>query len=257
MAIQRIKKYGDTLKVILKPTKLFPEGRNYFYCDSEDIDLVQSHTWQLHQCGKNSYIVFYDSWRITYYFHQELAFKYLNYYPSYLDHISGVVIDNTDNNLNEVTSQQNTYNKPTKGYWIVKNPLNKDYIGFRPQVMYNNEKLTPFKTVHSEVEACQLQHELETIYLKELMQDDYYMYNFFLDRRNDLDILDLERTKKVSSEEAVYRHVVRYAKDNAWYYYRYNLEQYFRDNHLQVPVFGVASEGFMIHPITGQRLCPF
>ena len=33
----------------------------------------------------------------------------------------------------------------------------------------------------------------------------------------DLDILDLERTGQISEEEAIYRHVLRYAADNAWY----------------------------------------
>lgn len=250
MAVQRIEKYGDTLKVILKPTAKFPEGKNYFYCDSESIDLVQSHSWFLSQHSKNIYILAHN-WKTTCRFHQNLAYKYLDYYPEYIDHLNRVEIDNIDSNLNEVTQQQNTYNKPTRGYRILYDN------GFQPCIRYNEEIFIPNGVVHTEFEACILQHKLETDFLKLKMQDDYYMYNFFLDRRNDLDILDLERTKKISSEEAVYRHVVRYAKDNAWYYYRYNLEQYFRDNHLQVPVFGVDSEGFMIHPITGQRLCPF
>ena len=65
----------------------------------------------------------------------------------------------------------------------------------------------------------------------------------------------LERTGRISEEEAVYHHVCRYA-DNAWFYYRYNLTEYFRDNHLKVPDYAIDEEGYMTHPITGQKLCP-
>lgn len=82
------------------------------------------------------------------------------------------------------------------------------------------------------------------------------MYDFLKDRRKDIDILDLERTGKISEDEAVYHHVCRYAKDNAWYVYRYDLFEYFRDNHLSVPAFSIDSDGFMVHSITGQKLCP-
>lgn len=83
------------------------------------------------------------------------------------------------------------------------------------------------------------------------------MYNFLEDRRNDLDILDLERTGVLSHEESIYKHVLRYAKDNAWYYYRYNLVKYFKDNHIPAPKFITDEQGFMRHPVTNKLLCPF
>lgn len=66
----------------------------------------------------------------------------------------------------------------------------------------------------------------------------------------------MERTGQISEEEAVYRHVLRHAADNAWYVYRYNLFEYFRDNHLKVPDYAIDGEGYMTHLVTGQRLCP-
>lgn len=250
MAVERIEDYGDVLKVILKPTKSFPQG-GYFYCDAEDIDLVKAYTWFLCQLGKNIYVLANDNWQNTCLFHRELANKYLGYYPEYLDHISGVEIDNIGSNLNEVNQQQNQYNSFIKGYLFDKRRNN-----FQPRIKYNRELLYPYWGVKTELEVCQLQYLVETDFLRLKMQDDYYMYNFLLDRRNDLDILDDERTGKISQEEAVYKHVLRYA-DNAWYYYRYNLEQYFKDNKIPIPKYGVDEQGFMIHPITGQKLCPF
>lgn len=179
------------------------------------------------------------------------AYNILSNYPDYIDHINGVELDNINNNLNSINQQQNSYNKPTRGYVIQYSN------GFRPQIKFNGKAYHPYSVVHSEIEACVIQHQIETDYLKSLMGNDYYMYNFLFDRRNDLDILDLERTKKISVEEAIFRHVMRYAKDNAWYYYRYNLQNYFSQYHIPIPTYSLDNQGFMIHPITGKKLCPF
>ena len=250
MAIQKIEQYGEVLKVILRPTKVFPEGKNHFYCDSEDIDLVQSYSWYLQQHNKDIRVRAYNSFQIYYLFHRELAFKYLSYYPDYLDHISGVEFDNVDSNLNIVTNQQNSFNKPTRGYYLYDSQNN-----FLPCIRYNKKALYPYRVVHSELEACILQHLIETDFLKLKMQDSYYMYDFLKDRRQDLDILDLERTGVVSSEEATYKHVVRHA--NAWHYHRYNLADYFKDNHIPVPSYDLDEQGFMVDKITRKKLCPF
>lgn len=248
--VDKIEQYADTLKVILKSTKKHPVG--YFYCDAEDIDIVQNYSWYLSQHGKSICVVALDFYKNYYLLHRELAYKILNYYPSYIEHINGLEIDNVDKNLNVVTQQQNVYNQSTRRY-----SFDKEYNYFRVRIVYNRKDFFPFNRVKTEVEACQLAYLAETDFLRLKMQDNYYMYNFLLDRRNDLDILDDERTGKISQEEAVYRHVVRYAKDNAWYYFRYNLAEYFKDNHIPIPKYGVDEQGFMIHPITGQKLCPF
>ena len=252
MAIERIEDYDDTLKVILKPTSKFSVG--YFYCDSDakTRDLVNSYSWHLSQQGKNIYVVA-NSWGSLFLFHREYAYNILSKYPDYIDHINGVELDNTDNNLNPVNKQQNGYNQPTRDYIVDKRDKN-----FRPKIVFNQEKHYPYGVVHSELEACILQHQAETDYLESLTgEDNYYMYNFLLDRRNDLDILDLERTKQISAEEATYKHVLRYAKENAWYYYRYGLQDYFSQYHIPIPNYSLDADGFMTHPITGERLCPY
>ena len=50
MSVLEVEKYrhkngNDVLKVILKPTKNFPDG--YFYCDASDEKLVRNYTWRL------------------------------------------------------------------------------------------------------------------------------------------------------------------------------------------------------------------
>ena len=57
--------------------------------------------------------------------------------------------------------------------------------------------------------------------------------------------MDDERTGKISADEAVYKHIMRYA-DNAWVYLRFGLQQYFKDNHITVPSYTLNEEGLMV-----------
>ena len=244
MAVLNIEEYrqqngDDILKVLLKPTKNFPDG--YFYCDAIDEELVRSYTWCL--LKKHPYIVAHiqGSHRRTLYFHQEKACNILDNYPDYINHVNGVEFDNANQNLDKVTNQQNQYARPTKGYKIAGR-------SFQPLIMVNSRHICT-KCTRTEVEAIQSAYQLEVDY-------EDYRYDFLKDRRKDNDILDLERTGKISEDEAIYHHVCRHASNNAWYYYRYNLAEYFTDNHIPVSAFSVDSDGFMTHPITGQRLCP-
>ena len=246
MAVDRTEKYrqknGDNiLKVILKSTKTFPDG-GYFYCDSCDEELVRSYTWGL-KSQKEPYVKAvmgssYSQQQLR--FHREKAYNILNYYPDYINHINGIEFDNVNLNLDVVTSQQNLWEKSSRGYGVVGR-------SFQPYVAVNYQRICA-KCTRTEVEAIQFAYQLE-------VSHEDYMYDFFKDRRKDTDILDMERTGQISEDEAVYHHVLRYA-DNAWYYYRYNLVEYFRDNHLNVPAYAIDDEGYMTHSVTGQRLCP-
>ena len=246
MSVLSIEQYrqrngDDILKVILKPTKQFPKG--YFYADASDEELVRSHAWCL-KSPKQSYVITgYRNYMGAQHrhFHREKAHNILSWYPDCINHINGIGFDNIDFNLDVVTNQQNCWCRPTRGY-------RKTVESFEPYVAVNYQ-LIHLYCVRTEVEACQSAYFLES-------KNENYRYDFLRDRRNDLDILDQERIGRISIEEAVYRHVYRYALDNAWYYFRYNLADYFADNHLRVPSYSIDSDGFMIHSITGQRLCP-
>lgn len=247
MAVENIKEYrqkdgNDVLKVILKPTKLYPEGA-YFYCDNYDEELVKSRTWFL-QNQKQPYVVAHSQgshyYRQHLRFHQEKAYNISGNYPKYINHINGIEFDNVNQNLDKVTNQQNLWCAPSRGYLIAGR-------SFRPCVRVDSHNIYA-KCVRTEVEALQSAYQLE-------LQYEDYRYEFLKDRRKDLDLLDMERTGQISEEEAIYRHVLRYA-DNAWYYFRYNLAEYFTDNHIPVPTFSIDSDRYLTHPVTGQRLCP-
>ena len=246
MAVLRIEKYrqkdgSDILKVILKPNKTFPDGA-YFYADAIDEELVRDYTWYL---GSREPYVIASYW--DYYmgaqmkrFHREKAYNILDKYPDCINHVNGIEFDNANINLDKVSQQQNRWCAPSKGYKIAGR-------SFEPRIAVNSRDIWA-KCVRTEVEAIQSVYQLE-------VDNENYMYDFLRDRRKDVDLLDMERTGKISEEEAIYRHVLRYA-DNAWYYYRYSLAEYFADNGIPIPSYALDSEGFMIHSITGQRLCP-
>ena len=78
---------------------------------------------------------------------------------------------------------------------------------FQSKLVINRQD-SESKCFNNEYDAIVFRYALEQKYYND------YNYNFLLDRVIDLDILDLERTGQISEEEAIYRHVLRYA-DNA------------------------------------------
>lgn len=248
MAVERIEEYEDILKVILKPTKKFPNG--YFYTDNNPVarELIERYCWFLAKHGKNIRVIAHADSELlgqkTLYFYQEYAYRLLNYYPDYIDHINRVEIDNRNTNLNVVTNQQNQRNRPSVGYKLSNKNCFLSCYKLEGKMIYRGNYRTEPEVL------------LATYHLRQQVYADYN-YNFFLDRRNDLDILDLELTKKITSEKAIYLHVKRYVQDNAWYAYRYNLFDYCKSNNIKIPNFELDSQGFMISPVTKERLCPY
>lgn len=257
--VESIKEYKQMngvciLKIFLKPTAKFPNG-GYFYAPAEAIDLVQRYSWFLNQAGNGVRVVagIWSGYSCkTIFFHKELFKFYHGYdWQKEVDHVNHIEFDNTDNNLNAVTTQQNGFNKFTRGYYY----CNRDKY-FQPQIHINSKPYCPFSIVRREDEACILQNRLEQVDLRSILGTNYYMFDFKKYRRGSEDILDLERTGQISEEEAIYRHILGYSQ-NAWFYLRYGLEQYFKDYNIPVPKYSLNENGFMVHPITGQRLCPF
>lgn len=253
MAVQRIEYYTQQdgrqiLKVILKPTKKYPNG--YFYTDACFEDLVESKSWCIDPQG---YVVatmgsrsLGDMTKLL--LHQEIAYKCLGRYPSHIDHISGLKIDNIGANLEEVNKQQNSRNKQSRGYKIGQTYKSGGSC-FVPMIVFNNKSI--FDTsARREDEACLRQFQFES--------ENYtdYKYDFFKDRRGDADIVDLERKGLISAEEATFRHVMRYAEHNAWYVLRYNLQEYFKAYNIPLPSYKLNTEGRMIDEY-GNLLCPF
>lgn len=263
MSVERIEEYKQVngvhiLKVYCKPTKAFPEGNNLFYAPSEAINLVKKYAWFLGTYGKHSvYIIAHDN---STYHYDTIQFhaKFFEFYQGYkwqgsIDHINLIEIDNIDCNLNAVNQMQNGFNKLTRGY--IFDTRIKPAI-FQIKINIDGKYYYPYKSVRNEADACSVQNYAEQVWLRETLGSQYYMFDFKKCRRGSQYLLDLERTGQISEEEATYRHIMRYA-DNAWYYLRYGLQDYFKQYHIPVPQYNLDAYGFMVHPITGQKLCPF
>lgn len=246
--VQSIEQYGDVLKVILKPTTKYPEGNNYFYCDNNEKTkwLINNYTWYLcRMSGTTDYVRAADGTNKIL-FHQAYANK-LGVDAPTIDHINHLGIDNRDINLNVVDNKYNIRNKASNhNNYHYDNERNKFYVR-----VFDDNKSKYIGRYDNEFEAIKAANDAIDEYYSD------YSYNFLLDRKNDLDILDDELTGKITSEEATFRHVMRYAKDNAWYVYRYGLEEYFNSRGIQIPTFVLDSQGYMIDTITKERLCPF
>lgn len=241
--VKDIEQYDDVLKVILKPTKSFPEGNNYFYTDASARELVEGYCWFLEKCGSSIYVIRHDG-SSTIRFHVDYM-QELNVYGLDVDHINRVGLDNRSCNLRLGTRKQNLKNSDCKGY---------DYVNknrkFRVRISFEGK--------NKEVGMCL--DEVTAIKLfcnSSAKHYGIFNYSFLLDRKYDIDILNDELTGKITAEEATFSHVMRYAKDNAWYVYRYGLEEYFNSRGIQIPAFELDSQGYMIDVNTKERLCPF
>lgn len=263
MAVEKIEEYRqkngvDILKVILKPTKKFPEGKNFFYAPADARSLVEKYTWCLSVGGKyRVYVMAIDNSNyhpVNMQFHTKLFEFYNNYtWQGGIDHQNHIEYDNVDENLEPVTSQQNSFNRFTRGY--IFDTYCKP-ASFRATIWIDGKNCHPYRAVRNEIDACNVQNYTEQIWLREKLGSQYYMFDFKKYRRGSEDLLNLERTGVISDEEAIYRHIMKYA-NNAWYYYRYGLQDYFKQYHIPIPTYKIDNMGFMIHPITGQKLCPF
>ena len=242
--IEKIEDYDDALKVITVPSKNNPEGSNFFYCEPNMLWALNKYCWNLYPARGITRV---ESHNLAdtecRFFHNLYANTVLGEVPECIDHINGLQIDNRDINLNCVSTIQNTRNRRTKGYKRFSSTN-----GFTVRVMLNYESrhCGLFKNEYEAIKA--------TSYYRGIYHD--YDYNFLMDRRDDIDLLDAEITKKITPDDAILQHVLRHAKNNAWYYYRYDLAEYFRDNHISIPEFDLDDENYMVDKITRKRLCP-
>lgn len=245
MAIKKIKCYKQVdgkkiIKVFFEPSITYPHG-GWCYLNEYFEEILRDKQWYINQgeyicsCSNNNLL------------HQEIMFLSSGIYPELVDHVSGIRFDNILDNLNSVTVQQNSRNRRKCGYIINEYEETASFsVGCSVSGKFIHRGVTKTEDV-----ACISQYEIETqAYLD-------YNYDFFKDRRDDLHLVDLERTGKISSEAATFRHVMKYARYNAWFVWRYNLFDYFKQYKIPIPQYSLNEKGRMIDIETGELLCPF
>lgn len=192
-------------------------------------------------------------------FHQELYSTYFNKPVS--DEITcknRVFFDCTDDNLNVAGKSQAKLNEFKKRYVISSGKFHTQISVATYTLGLNKGKL-----LETEFEACVQQYAAELSYVKSIKGSQAYVYNILNDFLGYENILDKVRTGKITEEEAKLELLDVPRKDgytirtNAWYYYRYNLADFFIAHSIPVPEFTTDKDGYMIDVVTGQRLCPF
>lgn len=237
-------------KVTVKPTEKFPEGKNYFYVDADDLHLVM----ELNSCS------LYGNWDKCAYpggsqLYRKIAAKHYKVTDNhYIDHINGVGIDNTSRNLRPVFPVDNARNKVLRGYYVSGN----EKFSFRE---LQPESYFAYGRIRYRKVMCRsLLYGREDLvaYHRKVWEDKWWKihYDFLLDRRGDFDILELEYSGQISHQEAIFRHVMRKAKNNAWYVLRYHLYNYFDKYNISIPEYVLNEDRRMVDTKTGILLCP-
>lgn len=252
MAVQGIEEYrmkngNDILKVILKPTEKFPNG--YFYTDASALDVVNKYTWYLSSTKHTCNIIAQTSRHNSYtkqtlaYFHRYYAECLTGSSVNVIDHINSCELDNIKKNIRFATYSSNSWNRPSKGYFYTK--VAKKHFRVMLQGDINTREF-----YSTELEALQRINELRRIVYKE------FDYDFKECMQDCLDILDDERTGKISHDEAIYKHVKRAVEVTPWYAFRYNLLEYCKENHIHLPDVHIDNAGFLVD-LNDVRICPY
>lgn len=237
----------EVLKVWLAPTPQFPNG-SFFYCEAKDEDLVRMHpNWSI--CSQKQPYIEASASRASavskYRFHVEVARKYLGYLPEAIDHLNGLEFDCVNSpNLFSVSTEQNSRNKRSKGYWRTSKNDFYTSIKYHGKHIWSN-------SARIEIEALIDRSQLEKRYFSD------YSYNFLEDRRTDMDLLMYEREGQWTKEQVIREYLARHS--NPWFFFRYDLREVYQQYGLPFPQEGkdywLDSEGFMVNK-DGVRLLP-
>lgn len=179
--------------------------------------------------------------------------------------VNRVNYDCRDANLNVVSKSQVMLSQESQGYTFV------DGL-FRSRVMIGGIEYSGI-SCESETDACILQYNHEVVTVKKSninssTNTEGYKYNILNDFSGFENILDDMITLKISEHDAKlklvdsqrkhpYLSVPNTIRTNAWYIFRYNLFDFFIENKIDIPKYKLNKEGRMIHPETGELLCPF
>lgn len=182
-----------------------------------------------------------------------------------------VSFDCTDDNLNVAGMSQADLNSPSMGYQVSSSGafytcINVDAANTRQDFGENYNNISGALTgsyVKTEYDACSTQYDFEEAQVKKILGSQAYVYNILNDFLGYEDILDKVRTGIITDEDAKLELLDVPRKDgytvrtNAWYYYRYNLVDFFKAHNIPVPEFTTDKDEYMVDVVTGQRLCPF
>lgn len=172
--VEKIEAYSNVLKVLLKPTRKFPNG--FFFCDADAITLVQNYSWCLQRINNNIYVVA-NSYGSHLYFQQVYAQQVLGYIPDNIDFYNLSGVDCRDCNLNVISKKSTYKNRPCQGYRYYSTLKNKFQV-----TIFDNYRFLDEVYCSNEFEAITTAYNMRSHYFKD------YNYDFLRDRQHDFDI---------------------------------------------------------------------
>lgn len=227
-------------KVYLAPTYGYGLGRNYFYISPDKFKEIEHEQIRLRKKNFMPIVTKVEPYEQVF---KELDFK------------NKVSIDLTNQNLEDNSNVFNRNNRFDMGYEVKHGVYIPTVFVMKDSGVYR--RYSPIKACFKEDECCIAQSRLEREFKDpyEYLNTVYKFFDFKEYMVDDFEILDLERTGQISHEEAIYRHILN-IKDNAWYYLRFGLEDYYKENKIPVPEYDIDVKGRMIGK-DGKKLCPF
>lgn len=230
-----------------------------FLASAEDEVLIDSEDWSIYANHDNVYPhVKYLTFHRALYGGTELG-------NNIIDHHNHCKFDNVRSNLSPKSRMQNAQN-------IFKRQYINNGKNFRVKLKVDTSKLSDeilncdlidyidYKkgyivgvSYNNEADVCKAVFILENLYKK--CNPEYNLLDIASYRQDDFKNLFLERTGKISKEEADLRHLLTYCY-NAWYMLRYNLEDLFKENHIKLPKYDFDANGFLVDTNHSTKLCP-
>lgn len=238
-----------------KISKVFPDdiSDRYFYINTEDEYLLDANVIRI---TAQNYVHIGNKGLHRAIFEPIVSQLYFEYCESFqdcinnmiVDHYNHVRFDNVRKNLRGTSVAQNNINKFRRGYtyyakdrFFAKEYRLKDVV-----TKYNAEDEISYEL------GC-LDYNTHLGCNNTYKGDFTYTFDFLECRLGSEDILDLERTGKITHEEACLRHVMKYA-DNAWVVLRFHLIDYFKEHNIPLPNYTLDAKGFMIDCDTHEQL---
>ena len=234
-----------------------PLHRACFIASAEDEKNIDSKDWLIPAIRENMYPhLAYQT------FHRNI-FPEVDPTKSILDHGNLCKYDNVRSNLQPKTRIQNSQNVFRRHY--INN--GKD---FRTKLKVDTSKLSqeliscPFVdyikgdyiigvSCTNEADVCRTTRVIESLYQR--CDADYNVFDIVNYRVDDFNTLLLERTGKITKEEADLRHIMSYS-NNAWYLLQYGLEDIYKENNIKMPEYSLDENGFLTDKNGITRLCP-
>lgn len=250
-------KQKDGNEIIVVSKRGVPIQRACFIASLEDEKIIDSKDWIIPAIHENMY-----PYSLFQNYHRSVLSE-VDSTQKVIDHENLCKYDNMRSNLYPRTRVQNSQNVFRRHYINngkdFRTKLKVDFSMISqelldcPYVDYIKGDYIYGVSCTNEADVCRTTRVIESLYQR--CNPEYNMFDIINYRVDDFNTLLLERTGKISKEEADLVHILSYS-NNIWYLLRYGLEDIYKENHIKMPAYSLDKDGFLIDKNGTARLCP-